>query len=150
MRKVERRTENASTISLEALAERAREGWKLSAIEWTREVEVDGEAEVEIAPMDRSRHEAPYGLRVAADCRGLEQDPGEQRVILAIFGMIVQDVGCGEIARTLNERGFRTRQQDLWTPRDVFQLMPRLIEAGQKTFATDHWAAVRRGLFQAG
>lgn len=146
MRKIERLREAASEVSLELLAERARDGWKLSGLEWTREVEAAGE---DAEPGERVRHETPYGLRVAVDCRGLEQDPDEQKVILAIFGMIVQDVGCGEIARSLNERGFRTRQRELWTALDVFQLMPRLIEAGQSTFATERWATIRKGLFKA-
>jgi hypothetical protein len=143
MRKTERMREAASEISLDLLAERARDGWKLSGLEWTREVEAE-------APEPQPALESPpYGLRVASDCRGLEQDPDEQKVILTIFGMIVQDTGCAEIARTLNERGFRTRRREQWTALDVFQLMPRLIEAGQKTFATERWATIRKGLFKS-
>jgi hypothetical protein len=134
---------------VELLGERARDGWRLSGLEWTREVEAPGETAMP-EPVEASRHEVPYGLRVSPDCRGLEQDPDEQKVILAIFGMIVQDTGCGEVARTLNERGFRTRDRELWTALEVFQLMPRLIEAGQKTFATERWATIRKGLFKAG
>ena len=60
----------------------------------------------------------------------------------------VERRGAAEIARRLNEKGFRTRRGAEWSAPDVFQLLPRLIEDGSKTFATDRWAEIRRGLFR--
>lgn len=141
MPKQERMREAATGLSLERIAERAREGWTLTSVEWTRTVEATGE------PVP-DRVEIPYGLRIAEDCRYLEEDPGEKRAILFMLEQIVQDTRISEIARRLNDKGFRTRQGRDWTAPDVFQLLPRLIEDGAKTLATDRWAQVRRSLFQ--
>lgn len=139
MPRTEHLREAPGSLTLDLLVERARQGWRLQAIEWVREVEGEEPAQ---------REQPAYGLRVAADGRSLEQDPDEQRAIVAILGMVIQDKGCVEIARVLNERGFRTRQLALWTPTEIFQLMPRLIEAGQKTLATPEWAALRPSLLK--
>jgi Recombinase len=140
MPRTERLRETPGSLTLELLVERAQQGWRLAAVEWVRLVE--GE---ETLPQ---REQPAYGLRVAADGQSLEQDPDEQRAIVAILGMVIQDKGCVEIARVLNERGFRTRQLEAWTPTEIFQLMPRLIEAGQKTLATPEWAALRPSLLK--
>lgn len=144
MPRIERFREPAAAVSLELLAERARQGWTLAALEWTREAE--GEAE---APAERL--EIPYGLRISEDGTCLEEHPAEKRAIVFMLEQIVQDTRISEIARRLNEQGFRTRQLRDWTAPDVFQLLPRLVEDGARTFATDRWAEIRRGLFrQAG
>jgi hypothetical protein len=140
MRKTERLRETVTDLSLGWISERAREGWKLQAVEWVREVETDTPAPPE------PKVEIPYGLRVRPDCLGLEPDPDEHRVVLTMLALVVEDTGCGEIARVLNDRGFRTRDNELWTAKDIFQLMPRLIEAGQHTLASDEWVEFRRGL----
>lgn len=133
--------EAAAGLSLERIAERAREGWTLSLVEWVREADAVDEPAPE-------RVEIPYGLRISDDCRYLEEDPAEKRAILFMLEQIVQDTRISEIARRLNEKGFRTRRGMDWTAPDVFQLLPRLIEDGSKTLATDRWAQIRRSLFQ--
>ena len=130
--------ERIRDASFELIERRVREGWKLAAVEWVREIE----------GQEPARQEIPYGLRVSEDCRYLEEDPEERRAMLLMMELVVQDVRISDIAHQLNERGFRTRGGAAWTPPDVFQLLPRLIEAGQKTFATDEWAGIRRGLFK--
>lgn len=139
MARIERMREAPGALTLDLLVERAQQGWRLQAIEWVREVE--GEEHVH-------RELPAYGLRVAADGQSIEQDPDEQQAIVAMLGMVIQDKGCVEIARALNKRGFRTRRLELWTPTEIFQLMPRLIEAGQKTLATPEWAALRPSLLK--
>lgn len=117
------------------LRRRTAEGWRLAAVEWVRETHA-GHPPV--------REEVPYGLQVSSDCRYLEVNPHEYGIMLAMFEMIVQDVSISEIATRLNQRGFLTRTQDRWTAPAVFQLLPRLIEAGQRTFGTAQWAELRR------
>lgn len=94
------------------------------------------------------REEIPYGTQISSDCRYLEENPREQTIILAIFEMIVQDRPISEIAATLNQRGFVTRDGADWTASAVFNLLPRLIEVGQRTLATREWAEIRRGLMR--
>lgn len=94
------------------------------------------------------REEIPYGLQISADCRYLEENPTEKAIMLAMFEMIVQDMAVSEIAAHLNRRGHQTRDREDWTPSAVFNLLPRLIEVGQRTFATQEWAEIRRGLMR--
>lgn len=94
------------------------------------------------------REEIPYGTQISSDCRYLVENPREQQIMLAMFELIVQDRPISEIAASLNQRGFATRDQADWTPSDVFNLLPRLIEVGQRTFASSEWAEIRRGLMR--
>ena len=55
-------------LTQDYMGQKAKEGWKLTAVEWEREVE-----EVSGQPGLLSE-EVPYGLRVAADC----QPPGRE------------------------------------------------------------------------
>jgi len=73
--------------------------------------------------------EAPYGLRVAGDCRHLEEDPDERRVMELMLKLLSSDKSMSQIAQDLNEHGFRTRSGTLWTQTVVFNMLPRLIEA---------------------
>lgn len=65
----------------------------------------------------------PYGLHKVAVCDGaktrnkLEPDPEDSvsvRVVRRIFNMAVNDIGCKEIAKTLNQDGFRTINGERW------------------------------------
>jgi hypothetical protein len=58
--------------------------------------------------------------------------------------LTIQDGPYSGIADELNRRGFRTRQGTPWTPVSVFQMLPRLIEAGPKIFHSEEWRARRR------
>jgi hypothetical protein len=100
-----------------------KEGWRLIVVHWEREVE--GEAPARAQWIE----EVPYGLRVAGDCRHLEEDPDERRVMELMLKLLSSDKSMSQIAQDLNEHGFRTRSGTLWTQTVVFNMLPRLIEA---------------------
>jgi len=112
-------------------------GWKLVALEWRREIE--GEEPERPTVME----EVPYGLRVASDCQRLEDDPHERETLVQMMELIVQDLSVSEIASQLNRRGLRTRKNLPWSPVNVFNMLPRLIEVGPKIFSADEWEARR-------
>lgn len=131
----ERVRERVSTLpAAEEIEQRSREGWRLCAIEWEREV-----------PGGRQTlQEPPFGLRVASDCGHLEADPSEQAIMSVALENIVQDRGFVTAAEELNRLGYRTRHGDHWTAVSVFEMLPRLIEAGPTIFATEDWSTRRR------
>jgi hypothetical protein len=117
-------------------------GWHLVAVEWEREVEGEplrgGKLEEEI----------PYGLRVASDCRRLEEEPTEREILLLMMESIIQELSLPQVAAELNRRGFRTRKGHNWGAVAVFHLLPRLIEVGPRIFTSDKWIERRRHLFR--
>ncbi len=118
----------------EVLAQRAAQGWQLTAIIWEREIP-DGEPELQ---------DPPFGLRVAADAWHLEDDPQEKAILMAALANVVQDRRPAEIAENLNRLGYKTRRGTPWTAISVFELLPRMIEAGARIFSTTEWDGVRR------
>jgi len=137
-------TERARQVILgqfgpEDLRAKLKEGWKVVAIEWEREVAVGSSAQTTLAP------EVPYGLRVAGDCSHLENDPREREVLFQIMELTIQDGPYSGIADELNRRGYRTRQGKKWSPVSVFQMLPRLIEAGPTILNSDEWRQRRQG-----
>jgi hypothetical protein len=68
-------------------------------------------------------------MRVAGDCRHLEEEPRETEVLARMLRMIADDHSLSEVARALNEAGFRSRSGGPWTQVDAFELLPRLIDA---------------------
>jgi hypothetical protein len=120
------------------LESKASEGWKPVAVIWEREVPDDTPPLADIA------QPVPYGLKIAEDCVGLEQDMREREALLVMLEMIIQDKPLSETAEELNRRGFRTRLNSKWTPGSVFDMLPRLIEVGPRVFSTQEWV-VRRG-----
>jgi hypothetical protein len=122
--------------SADYFKEKTGQGWKLVAIEWER-----GAAAA--MPME----EVPFGLRVASDCRRLEEDPAEMRVLVLMMETIVQDGPLAQAAQRINEQGYRTRHGEAWTPLALFYLLPRLIEVGPKLSASEEWAERRKRLF---
>lgn len=142
MRKLERIRENLSApMSPEQLREREAGGWRMAAVIWEREVQAAGEEEREI--------EIPYGLRVAADCSRLEEDPGEKEVLVLAMEQIVQDRPLSQVAAELNRQGYLTRQGARWTPGAVFDLLPRIIEVGPRIFSEKEWPERRRRFMNA-
>jgi hypothetical protein len=129
-------------LTLDYFIRKAAEGWKLAAMEWFREVEGDIEAPPLAAPSGSA--ETPYGLRVSADGLHLEPNPLEHTVLLLILDKIIQEKRITEIAAELNSGGFRTRRDTQWTPTGVFELLPRLIEAGPSLLGSSEWQALRR------
>lgn len=148
MPRIERIRELATdplTLNLEHLRQRAEAGWKLTAVEWTREVE----DEVPVVDDNPFAEDVPYGLRVSADCQRLEPDPEESRVLMKMMELMVEDRPLSRVAAELNERGFRTRRGQHWTPGTVFDMLPRLIEVGPRLFASDEWETRRKHFTRA-
>lgn len=118
----------------ELIAQRAAQGWRLSAVEWERDIP-DGETVLQ---------DPPFGLRVAPDAWHLEDDPQERAVLMAALANVVQDRRPAQIAEDLNRLGYKTRRGTPWTAVSVFELLPRMIEAGSRIFSTNEWDRVRR------
>jgi hypothetical protein len=112
-------------------------GWSLVALEWEREVEVSGEPpepSVEAGP-----EEIPFGLRIASDCRHLEDDPLEMQTLSFLTELIVQDVSFKSMADALNVREYRARNGRPWNAATVFKLTPRLIEVAPRILSGAEW-----------
>src|ERR1019366_1984699 len=63
----------SAPLTPDYVSQKAKEGWKLTAVEWEREVE---EPATQPGPLTE---EVPYGLRVSADCSHLEENATEKR-----------------------------------------------------------------------
>ncbi len=113
----------------------AKEGWKLVAIEWEREVE---------ATEDQLSAEVPFGLRIAPETQRLEENPAEREILLQLMELIVQEGSYAHIADEINCRGFRTREGAKWTPISVFEMLPRLIEVGPQLLQSAEWQKRRK------
>jgi hypothetical protein len=122
----------------EDLQRKLAEGWKPVAIEWERQLATDAVTATPPAP------EVPFGLRVSGDCLHLEDDPKEREILFEIMELTIQDGPYSGIAEELNRRGFRTRDGGRWTPVSVFQMLPRLIEAGPGILMSEEWRQRRR------
>lgn len=123
------------------VSQKAKEGWRLTAVEWERDVE---EAE-QPGPLTE---DVPYGLRVSADCSHLEENLGEKQALVLMMDLIVQDAPLSLVAEELNRKGFRTRAGANWTPGSVFDMLPRLIQVGPRIFSSGEWTARTRHLFR--
>ena len=123
-----------SGIGEDTIKRRTEEGWRLVAIEWERDVPNGGDI-----PEDRQREPIPFGFRIADDCRHLESDPVELEILTFATEMIVRERSLPAISEALNDRGFRTRDGQRWTPVTVFELMPRIIEWGPRILASPNW-----------
>jgi hypothetical protein len=111
------------------------EGWKLSALEWERVVP---EADTTIGHQP-DHEDPPFGLRVAADSPTLVEDRTENETLLAMMELLIQDGPYSFIAEELNRRGFRTREGLKWSPVSVFEMLPRLIDAGPRILSSEPW-----------
>jgi hypothetical protein len=70
-----------------------KEGWRLVAVQWEREVEGDALGQ---APWIE---EVPYGLRVADDCLHLEENPVERRTLELMLKLISSDKSMSQMPR---------------------------------------------------
>jgi len=129
-------------LSPEYVSLKAQEGWKLTAVEWEREVD---EPATQPGPLTE---EGPYGLRVSADCSHLEENAIEKQALVLMMDLIVQDAPLSLVAEELNRKGFRTRAGANWTPGSVFDMLPRLIQVGPRIFSSTEWTARTRHLFR--
>ena len=119
-------------------------GWRLVALEWEREIEFSGEPEPPVA--EAGAEEIPFGLRIAADCRHLEDDPLETQTLKFLAEMVVQDVSFRSMADALNARDCRTRDGQPWNAASVFKLIPRLIEIAPRLLTGSEWESRKRQL----
>jgi hypothetical protein len=143
MRDLERERELITEpLTLERIQRRAAEGWRVHAIEWERDTDAGRPAEM--------REEVPFGMRVAGDCRHLEEDPSEVEAMMIMMEGIVQDRPLSAIAADLTRKGFRMRDGRPWSQVSVFNILPRLIEFSPRFLSRPAWMERRRGLTLAG
>jgi hypothetical protein len=121
----------------EYFREKLGEGWRLVAVEWERGA----------APSGPPVEDIPFGLRVASDCRRLEENPEEVQVLLLMLEVLVQDGPLSTAAQRINDRGYRTRDGEPWTRTALFYLLPRLIEVGPRLCTSEEWVERRKHLF---
>jgi hypothetical protein len=129
-------------LDSDRLRQREQEGWRLVALEWQREVEGQENG-------DRFLDEVPYGMQVAEDCFHLVNNARERDALVLMMDLIVQDHPLSHVARELNLRGFRTRGGGLWSQVSVFNMLPRLVEAGPQIFSSEDWEKRRSRLSRA-
>lgn len=122
----------------EYVRQKAEDGWTFSAVEWERPIEI------EATDAGQLKEEIPYGLKVATDCRHLEEDPEEKEAMMLMLEMIVEDRSLSEVAEGLNNQGLKTRFGTDWSQINVFYMLPRLIEAAPQIFSSATWRE-RRG-----
>jgi len=118
-------------LNLEDIERYQSQGWRAVSVEWERELPGATERPSVEAP--------PFGLRVSNDCATLEENPAENEILSTMMELIIQDGPYSFIAEELNRRGFVTRQGTKWTAVSVFEMLPRLIEAGPKIFSQKDW-----------
>jgi len=121
-----------------------KQGWTPVAIEWERKM--PGTEPVQAQPP--VVEDPPFGLRVGSDCHTLEENPQEKEILTTMMELIIQDGPYSSIAQELNRRGFVTRQGSKWSPVAVFEMLPRLIEAGPKILSTEEWHQRRQHSLQ--
>jgi hypothetical protein len=123
--------------SVDYFGDKLADGWQLVAIEWERGAEPAG------PPIE----DIPFGLRVASDCRRLEENPEEIQVLMIMLEVLVQDGPLSTAAKQINDRGYRTRSGEPWTRTALFYLWPRLIEVGPRLCTSEEWVERRKHLF---
>jgi hypothetical protein len=126
--------------TLEYLMQRMQNGWRPTAIEWERDILPAAGSSDEYA------EEIPYGLQVSSDCAGLVENPAEREIITTALDMIVEDCPLSRVAAELNARGLKTRTGKQWSPNDLFNLLPRMIQVGPRLFTSEKWITRRQRL----
>jgi hypothetical protein len=121
-------------FSPDIIQQRMSAGWQMVSIEWRRELP-DSEA----PPEGAFAEDIPYGLRISLDCKRLEVDEAENKILLLMMDLLAQDFSYSAIVSALNEMGYRTRSGKPWTRIAVFNMMPRLIEVGPRIFNSQEW-----------
>jgi hypothetical protein len=126
-------------FSPEVIRQRTAAGWQLVSLEWRRELP-DSESPTEGA----FNEEIPYGLRISDDCQRLEVDALENRTLMLMMELLVQDFPYSSVVSDLNEKGLRRRDGRPWSRVAVFNMTPRLIEVGPRLFSTEEWKKLRQ------
>ncbi len=124
----------SGVFSPQVIEQRMAAGWQMVSIEWRRELP-DSEA----LAAGAFSEEIPYGLCISDDCKRLEIEPRENRILLLMMDLLAQDFSYASIVSALNESGFRTRDGHPWSRVAVFNMMPRLIEVGPRIFSSEEW-----------
>jgi hypothetical protein len=126
-------------FSSEVMRQRTAAGWQLVSLEWRREL-----PESEAPSPGAFAEDIPYGLRISDDCQRLEIDPTENRVLMMMMELLVQDFSYSSIVSDLNEKGFRMRDGRPWSRVALFNMTPRLIEVGPRLFSSEEWKKLRQ------
>ncbi len=132
-------------LTLEYFANRYAAGWKIAGIDWFRE-STEPDRPAESPNLLNERSPLPYGLKITGGL--LQENPLEASVLLLILDQIVKEKRIQEIAAELNLQGYSTREGLPFSPTDVFNLMPRLIEAGPSLLKSSAWQRRRVGASQ--
>ncbi len=120
------------------IMEKVQKGWTLVALEWER----DEPDKIESAELNRN---VPYGLRITMDGLNLEEEPSEREVLTAMLNLIVKDdVSFSQVARELNQKGYRMREGARWTQTAVFEMLPRMVEVAPTLFSSQEWEALKQ------
>ena len=136
MQRIERIRQSASgQLTWDEIQKLQNEGWRLIALEWERSVPEKQEKTSE----ERDRENPPFGLRVAPDCSTLVEDHAENEALVTMMELIIQDGPYSSVAEELNRRGYRTRDGLKWSPVSVFEMLPRLIDAGPRILSSENW-----------
>jgi hypothetical protein len=121
------------------LMEKVSKGWTLVALEWERDMDPEEAKSVEL------NRNVPYGLRVAADGLNLEENLQEREALEAMLSLIIRDdIPFSQVALTLNQKGYRTREGFKWTQTAVFEMLPRLVEVAPTIFSGDEWRVLKQ------
>ena len=128
-------------FSPEIMRQRTAAGWQLVSLEWRREL-----PESEAPSEGAFAEDIPYGLRISDDCQRLEVDLTENRVLMTMMELLVQDFSYSSIVSDVNEKGFRMRNGKPWNRVALFNMTPRLIEVGPRLFSTEEWKKLRQRL----
>ena len=131
----------AGPLTFDYFRQRTAKGWIVVAVEWRKPSAVD-----EPLAEEADSQEPPYGQRISLDCGHLVEDKPEIDLLLFIYERVVSGWRPVEIAAEMNQRGYRTRRQLPWTPAEVFDLLPRLIELSPKLQGRPDWPSRRAKL----
>jgi hypothetical protein len=145
MKKIDRIREKVTILPTSVYLSKMHDaGWSLVALEWEREIEISGQPEPQ--PAEAGSEEIPFGLRIAADGRHLEDDPLETQTLKFLAEMIVQDISFNSMADALNARDYRTRDSQPWNAARVFKLIPRLIDVAPRLLSGSEWDSRKQQL----
>lgn len=139
MKRVQR-FEPSLPFDFEEIKRAIEEGWQPVSMVWEK-LDLSTPATSEDIPLvpGASVTVVPYGLQIAENCQQLEVNPNEAEVLFLMMEMTAADQRDPAIAQELNRRGFRTRDGWPWTAVSVFQVLPRLIEAGPQILNSEQW-----------
>ncbi len=130
-------------LTLDYFMQRSAAGWKVASIEWVREAPSQTAETLHASATSATTAPIPYGMQIAQSGEYLEENPLEATVLMMILEQIVKEKRISEIAVQLNHQGHRTREGLLWSPTAVFNLLPRLIEAGPSILKSREWSERR-------